>query len=205
MVPLCGEGKALRLLIVGDSLTHATFYPNRIDELCSQSGNPQLTMIGTHSFLGPAGRRARRLQWLDVVAFPDHDSPGTHSHGTPDKSPFLYVEAGGEPKLDIARYPRETSPAGPPDLVIFELGINDVFCQPKKDDIFVPGEDFILPRVEELTTAFRQAAPHAALAIWLTQPVNATQESFNSYRGVVDYACLDARKSPCDSTAWQTS
>ena len=191
-----GEGKALRLLIVGDSLTHATFYPNRIDELCSQSGNPQLTMIGTHKLSsarpGVVHEGYNGWTWWHFLMY---HSPGTHSHGTPDKSPFLYVGADGKPRLDIGRYLRETSPAGPPDLVIFQLGINDAFSSLAEDDIFLPGVDFILPKVEELLAAFRQAAPNAALAIWLTQPVNATQESFDhSYRGLVDYAGLKRSK-----------
>jgi hypothetical protein len=43
-----GEGKSLRLLIVGDSLTHATIYPNEIANLLSRPGNPKWTMLGTH-------------------------------------------------------------------------------------------------------------------------------------------------------------
>lgn len=43
-----GEGKALRLLIVGDSLTHASIYPNEIASLFSRPGNPTLTLLGTH-------------------------------------------------------------------------------------------------------------------------------------------------------------
>lgn len=43
-----GAGRTLRLLIVGDSLTHATFYPNEIARLLSEPGNPKWTMLGTH-------------------------------------------------------------------------------------------------------------------------------------------------------------
>jgi hypothetical protein len=43
-----GHGDELRLLIVGDSLTHASAYPNELSRLLSQPGNPKLTMLGTH-------------------------------------------------------------------------------------------------------------------------------------------------------------
>ncbi len=43
-----GQGRTLRLLIVGDSLTHASLYPNEIARLLSEPGNPQWTMLGTH-------------------------------------------------------------------------------------------------------------------------------------------------------------
>ena len=43
-----GKGKAVSILIVGDSLTNATVYPTRLHTLCKQDGNPKLTMIGSH-------------------------------------------------------------------------------------------------------------------------------------------------------------
>ena len=47
-----GKGKDMTLLIVGDSLTHASAYPNEIARLLALPGNPRWTMIGTHK---PAG------------------------------------------------------------------------------------------------------------------------------------------------------
>jgi hypothetical protein len=43
-----GEGKTLRLLMVGDSLTHGSLYPNEIAKLLTRPGNPKWTTIGTH-------------------------------------------------------------------------------------------------------------------------------------------------------------
>jgi hypothetical protein len=43
-----GEGKNFRLLIVGDSLTHATAYPNEIAKLFSSPTNPTCKTLGTH-------------------------------------------------------------------------------------------------------------------------------------------------------------
>ena len=44
--------RELTLLTVGDSLTHATLYPNEWARLLSLPGNPKWTMLGTHK---PAG------------------------------------------------------------------------------------------------------------------------------------------------------
>src|SRR5690606_20675044 len=43
-----GKGRTLRLLVVGDSLTNATVYPNELARLLSQPGNPEWKMLGTH-------------------------------------------------------------------------------------------------------------------------------------------------------------
>jgi lysophospholipase L1-like esterase len=177
-----GAGKKLRMLIVGDSLTHATFYPNRLSELCGTSGNPRLEMIGTHkpSSVAPgvAHEGYNGWTWLRFVSF---YSPGTFLMGTPDRSPFVFLDAAQQPQLDVARYLRENSPAGPPDLVVFQIGINDVFGDVSSDGyLFTPELDGITPNIERLLTAFREALPEASLAIWLPQPVNATQASFDA-------------------------
>ena len=43
-----GVGREIRLLIVGDSLTHATLYANELARLLSQPANPRWRMLGTH-------------------------------------------------------------------------------------------------------------------------------------------------------------
>ena len=193
-----GQGKHLRLLIVGDSLTHATWYSNRLSDLCEQPGNPQLEMMGTHkpNWRKPGVAHEGYNGWT-WAHFLRHYTPGECLNGTPDKSPFLFVvSAGGKPKFDLPRYLRETCPAGLPDLVIFQLGINDVFSQlPYEGYLFSPDEDRLTPNIDQLLQEFRAAAPQASLAIWLTQPVNATQESFEaSYRGLEDYRGIQRNK-----------
>ncbi len=43
-----GAGRPISVLIVGDSLTHATAYPNELARLLSLPGNPTWKMLGTH-------------------------------------------------------------------------------------------------------------------------------------------------------------
>ncbi len=190
-----GAGKSLRVLIVGDSVTHATLYPNRVDQLFATPNNPRVTWIGTNHYMyarpGVVHEGYNGWTWLHFLRYND---PGKGMFGAPDKSPILFLDADQHAKLDIPRYLRETSPDGPPDLVMFELGINDVFQQfrkPNPNDIFILDEDSILRNAQQLVQAFREAVPHAALAIWLTQPVNASQDSFAyAYRAMDDFRKL---------------
>jgi lysophospholipase L1-like esterase len=180
-----GEGKSLKFLIVGDSLTHANYYPHRFQHLMAQSGNPALTLIGTH----------RVHKDKDVVhegyggwtwnCFVNRNEPGAKSHYR-ERSPFLYEDGASGVKLDVARYFRENSPAGLPDLVLFQVGINDVFYQ---------DEATILKAATTLVAAFREAAPKAALAIWLVQPVNDNDVAFeHTFQGKVKRADIRARQ-----------
>ncbi len=47
-------GQAARLLIVGDSLTHASAYPNDLAKRLSEPGGPKWTMLGS---IDQRGRR----------------------------------------------------------------------------------------------------------------------------------------------------
>jgi hypothetical protein len=51
-----GIEKKIRILIVGDSLTHASAYPNEIGRLFEKPGNPEWKMLGTHKPSGTAER-----------------------------------------------------------------------------------------------------------------------------------------------------
>ncbi|MBT4819440.1 MAG: hypothetical protein HON70_27275, partial [Lentisphaerae bacterium] len=48
-----GAKRKIKLMIIGDSLTHATVYPNEIARLLSEPGNPKWRMLGTHKGRGP--------------------------------------------------------------------------------------------------------------------------------------------------------
>src|SRR5262249_9672503 len=106
-----GEGRELSLLLIGDSLTHASVYPKRLVTLCQKPGNPKLHLVGSH---GPEGTPG-------VVR---HEGYGgwtaqrfaTHAAGTPRKgnyteraSPFLYADKEGKPMLDFTAYCRDVN------------------------------------------------------------------------------------------------
>jgi lysophospholipase L1-like esterase len=193
-----GKGGKVRLLIVGDSLTHTSLYPYELKKLMSRPGNPALTMIGTHTVEKVRNRTSG--QWIKIPAdvrhegyggwtwhdFVAYNQPGMAKVRHRDRSPFLYNDGNNAVKLDVERYLRENSPEGPPDLILFQLGINDVFSQDISE---------IIKDAQTLVGAFRKAAPKATLAVWLTQPVNYSEATFTHlYKGVSKQSTTKTRQ-----------
>lgn len=179
-----GEGKSLRLLIVGDSLTHASIYSNEIAKMLALPGNPQWTMIGTHK---PAGAMPEvrhegygGWKWADFLTRFDPKPAGVTAGPLAKKttSPFIYADEAQKPVFDLPRYFRENSVNQPPDIVTFLLGINDCFAaNPDSPDAKITE---VLANAEKLIAEFREAAPKALLAIGLTTPPNARQAGFTA-------------------------
>ncbi|MEQ1852030.1 MAG: GDSL-type esterase/lipase family protein [Chthoniobacteraceae bacterium] len=180
-----GAKRTLRLLIVGDSLTHATLYPNEIARLLGEPGNPKWTMLGTHKPAaakpGVAHEGYGGWKWSDFLTKFDPKPAGVTA-GPPARkstSPFIYADAAGKGTLDIPRYIREECGGQPPDVVTFLLGINDCFGA-KPDDREAMGRtiDAVLDHADKLLAAFHAAAPRAILAVGLTTPPNSREEAF---------------------------
>ena len=180
-----GAGKALRLLIVGDSLTHATLYPNEIARLLSEPGNPKLLMLGTHK---PASAKANVAhegyggwKWNDFLSKFTPEATGVTAGPLARKStsPFIFPSADGKTGVfDLPRYFKEHCDNQPPDVVTFLLGINDCFAaDPNKPDAKI---NEVLDQADKLLAAFRKAAPNAILAVGLTTPPNSRQEGFTA-------------------------
>ena len=177
-----GAGRKLRLLIVGDSLTHATQYPNELARRLSETGNPQWTMLGTHrpgsAKPGVAHEGYGGWTWnAFLTRFAPADAAGRRT-----TSPFVFPAADGKSGVfDLPRYFREHCDNQPPDVVLFLLGINDCFgANPDDPDARITD---VLRQAETLLGEFRKAAPQAVLAVGLTTPPNARQEAFEANYG----------------------
>ena len=184
-----GAGRDLRLLIVGDSLTSASHYPNEIARLLAQPGNPRVTLLGTHrpanAKPGVAHEGYGGWTWESFLS-KWSTAPTQEAVAGPvrrARSPFLYAGADGQPVLDLARYFREQG--GPPDVVTFLLGINDCFrADPNRPEAIDARITEVLGHADRLLAAFRAAAPDATLAIGLTTPPNARESGFEAnYKG----------------------
>ncbi|MBL9132310.1 MAG: SGNH/GDSL hydrolase family protein [Verrucomicrobiaceae bacterium] len=179
-----GESKSLRILILGDSLTHGTIYPNEIASLLSRPGNPKWTMLGTHKPAsakpGVAHEGYGGWKWADFLTKFD-PKPANDTAGPPARkttSPFLFADAAQKPVFDLPRYFREHCDSKPPDVVTFLLGINDCFsANPADPD---PKIIEVLANAEKLLAEFRKAAPKAILAVGLTTPPNSRQAAFEA-------------------------
>ncbi len=175
-----GAGRDLNLLIVGDSLTHASLYPNDWSRLLSLPGNPKLTMLGTHKPAGAApgvaheGYGGWRWETFETRYEPKPDlAKRIHS------SPFVFVGKDGKPGLDVPRYFAEKCDGRKPDVVTFLLGINDCFGAPANDPAALDRHiDGVFAHADRVLAAFHAAAPEADLAVCLTPPANSRDEAF---------------------------
>lgn len=181
-----GAGKTIRLLIIGDSLTHATAYPNELARLLSLPGNPVWSMLGTHrppnAAKGVAHEGYGGWTWqlfaTHYVAKPD---PAKKSHS----SPFVFGTEQGKPVLELPRYFEQSCGGQRPDFVTFLLGINDCFSANPADPAAIDARiDAMFAHADKLVAAFRKAAPEADLGICLTTPPNSRESGFEAnYRG----------------------
>lgn len=181
-----GAGRAIRLLIVGDSLTHATTYSNELARLLSAPGNPSWKMLGTHkpSSATPGVAHEGYGGWT-WQRFASHHEPNPDGTYRKRSSPFVYLDADDKPVLDLKRYFDEECGGERPDFVTFLLGINDCFSANADDPAAIDARiDAMMVHADVLVTAFREAAPEAELGICLTTPPNAREEGFQAnYKG----------------------
>ena len=181
-----GAGRELKLLIVGDSLTAATFYPNQIGKRLSEPGNPKWTMLSDHkpASAGPGVAHEGYGGWT-------WSSFLTRYEAKPDpekrkiSSPFVFLDDKGKPGIDLPRYFKEHCGGQTPDVVTFLLGINDCFHVKAEDTAAVDKTiNGALDNAEKLITAFHAAAPKAVFAVGLTTPPNSRESGFEAnYHG----------------------
>lgn len=180
-----GDGRALRLLVIGDSLTHGSVYPNEIFSLMSLPGNPKLSMLGTHKPPGVKPGVAHEgyggWKWSDFLTKfnpkPATDTAGPLARKT--TSPFIFPSADGKAGVfDLNRYFRDHCAGSPPEVITFLLGINDCFAANPKDPESKITD--VLANAEKLLAEFRKAAPKAKLAVGITTPPNSRQEAFTA-------------------------
>lgn len=180
-----GDGKALRLLIIGDSLTNASAYPNEIARLLALGGNPKFTLLGTHKPTsakpGVVHEGYGGWKWSDFLTKFTAPTPGVTAGPLARKatSPFIFPSADGKTGVfDLNRYFKEHCDNQPPDIVTFLLGINDCFAaDPNNPDAKI---DEVLANADKLLAEFHKVAPKAILAVGLTTPPNSRQEGFTA-------------------------
>jgi lysophospholipase L1-like esterase len=186
-----GADRSLRIQIVGDSLTHATLYPNEIARLLCEPSTPQWTMLGTHkpaaAKYGVAHEGYGGWTWASFLTKFD-PKPADVTAGplaSKSTSPFIYADETGKGVFDLQRYYRESCDNQPPDVVTFLLGINDCFgAKPDDPEALFKHIDVALDNADKLLFAFHKAAPHAALAVGLTAAPNARESGFEAnYHG----------------------
>lgn len=184
-----GAGKDISFLIIGDSLTHASVYPEEILNLCKPSGNPSLKLYGTHHVGGtsPENRHEGYGGWTFerfVTFYSENRSSadlGTRS------SPFVYL-IDGKPTLDFKRYVQEQCGGKSPEFVSVELGCNDIFGSNEADQQSVI--DRTLGFADKLVNAILDAGANTKVGMVMLPPPAASQDAFGNNYG-------------CGQTRWQ--
>ena len=191
-----GRGGELSMLIAGDSLTDATVYPQRILDLFRKPGNPKVRQIGSHAghgrpvktdgvaHEGYGGWTWARFceQWQDDARFAKLKTPRERLYA---RSQFLKVEKGKK-ELDFPGYFKRMNNGKAPDIITFQLGVNDIFAATDENvDAKIKG---IFKHMDKLLAAVRKAAPDAVIGVGLTTPGAATQDAFGrSYKSRHSY------------------
>ena len=178
-----GAGKNATLLMIGDSLTHASIYPKRVVERGDHLAGPKVVLMGSHAPLSetPAIRHEGYGGWT-AKRFVTHFT-GTARTGEYAKrgSPFLYKSESELPKLDFSAYCRDTNEGRFPDVATIFLGPNDIFSF--DDDSLEGGIDDMLTHLDQLVQMLNSAAPKTKVAILLPVPPAASQDAFGSNYG----------------------
>lgn len=180
-----GAQKKLRLLIVGDSLTHS-YYPTVLFNRLQGKNNPACTFLGTHKPANvPAGMAHEGLggwTWKRFLSFYEPNPAGPERNKA--SSPFVFAGDKG-PQLDVPRYIKEHCDGVPPDVVTFQLGINDCFSANPEDLKSIESViAAMFDSADKLIAAFRAAAPKAVIGIGLTTAPNSREEAFEAnYKG----------------------
>jgi hypothetical protein len=183
--PTVAKDQRLNLLLVGDSLTHGTIYPNDLARRLSAADQPVWTMLGTHrptsAQLGVSHEGYGGWTWERFVK---HHEPQPDPAQRRFSSPFVFL-VDDKPQLDVARYFHNSTNGRTPDVALFLLGINDCFGANPEDPAAIDAHiDRVFGHAETLLKAFRAAAPDCQLGVCLTTPPNARESGFEAnYKG----------------------
>lgn len=175
-----GTGQPLTLLMFGDSLTHASVYPQRVVHLCENTGGPQLTLIGSHIPVpsNPAMRHEGYGGWTAKRFATHYTETARTGEYALRGSPFLYKAGDAPPRLDFAAYCRDVNAGRFPDVVSIFLGPNDIFGF--NDETIDPGIDDILMHLDSLVQMIYDSSPATRIALLTPVPPAASQDAFGA-------------------------
>jgi lysophospholipase L1-like esterase len=178
------------LLLIGDSLTAASIYPEQVLTLAKSDGYP-LRLIGTRGPGVEEGKppgpvRHEGYGGWTAERFATHHTG--KARGGPYRecgSPFLYQKNPGDPAekpvLDFARYCAEFNGGTGPDFVTLLLGCNDTFGA--TDETIEESIDRFLKHTETLVAMIHGVRPETRIGLLLPMPPAATQDAFGANYG----------------------
>ncbi|MFO1001126.1 MAG: GDSL-type esterase/lipase family protein [Planctomycetaceae bacterium] len=173
-----------RLLIIGDSLTHASTYPRELSRLLKATGT-NVELMGTHRPAGAGEGIAHEgyggWTWARFATHYEPNPDGTYSKRS---SPFVFLDEQNKPELNVSKYFATHFSGHKPDAIVVLLGINDCFGAPPNDQKAMDAHiDRTLDSAETVLKSLRDAAPDARIGFCLTPPANARDEAFKANYG----------------------
>ena len=174
--------RAFSLLLIGDSLTHASVYSQHILDLAAKFDQPALTLVGSHGIepkLG-ANRHEGYGGWTAQRFATHHAEVARQGDYAKRGSPFLYKYPDGTTKLDFAKYCNDVNEEKFPDAVTIFLGPNDIFSF--NDETIAGGIETMLTHYDQLIDMVRSSSPTTRVGVMLPVPPAASQDAFgNNY------------------------
>ena len=175
-----GKGKKIALLIIGDSLTAASIYPQQLYDRLKANGHPDVKFLGTNGRKESLAKHEGYGGWtwnsfLNKKS-PTKVAPGSKAFPRHRASPFIF-----DGKFNLTRYLKENHKGQMPDFITLQLGVNDVFAA--KDSNQATIIEGILKNADALISALRKEAPNAIIGVGLVTPGARTQDAFgNNYK-----------------------
>lgn len=182
-----GSALPATLLAVGDSLTEASVYTQRLLELSDTPGGPALRLIGSRGPQDSPAHGANRHEgysgWSAEAFVTRAAGPLSRSgyyKGEDTGSPFVYTENGGK-RLDFSKYCEKFNAGRAPDFVTFALGSNDIaYGNDENIDALV---ETMLGYLDQLVGMVHEYNPSTKVGVLLTIPPSASQDGFWNYKG----------------------
>ncbi|HJN13999.1 MAG TPA: hypothetical protein QGH10_00835 [Armatimonadota bacterium] len=179
-----GAGKAISLMCVGDSLTHASAYPKELWRLFGAEGTTAAKLVGTHHPMDSLPAEVVHegyggWSWqLFCTRWTDGDDVRA-------RSPFLRLE-GETPILDFQAYCDTNNEGTGPDFITVLLGCNDTFSATEED--IEARIDTMFGHADTLLAEFQAVRPDTQIGLLLLLPPAASQDAFGS-----NYTCGQTR------------
>ena len=173
----------LSLLLIGDSLTHASVYSQRLLDLSNQSGKATITLVGSHRPIASSdlNRHEGYGGWTALRFATHYNEMARQGDYAQRGSPFLYKQPDNSVKLDFQEYCKDVNDGKLPDAVTIFLGPNDIFSF--NDETISAGIDTMLKHYDQLIEMVKTTSPSTRIGVMLPVPSAASQDAFGSNYG----------------------
>ena len=172
-----GKGKDIAVMVIGDSLTAASMYPQRIYDLLKENGNPTVKFLGTTGRKDSLAKHEGYGGWKWSTFMTKKEATKVAAGTTPSPrhraSPFLF-----DGKFDLTRYLKTHHNGRTPDFITIQLGVNDCFGAVDSNQAETIAT--ILQNADNLLAALRKEAPNAIIGVGLVTPGARSQDAFGS-------------------------